>query len=50
MWTVVAQTQRRLEREVRRAKCKLMSAKKLGSQTDITAVQELVSRRQSVTR
>nr|DAF82790.1 MAG TPA: minor capsid protein [Caudoviricetes sp.] len=44
------QTQRRLEREVRKAKRKLIAAKKLGDQSDITAAQELVSRRQSVTR
>ncbi|ATI71905.1 hypothetical protein B0667_10735 [Lactiplantibacillus plantarum] len=44
------QTQRRLEREVRKAKRKLITAKKLGDQSDITAAQELVSRRQSVTR
>ncbi len=44
------QTQRRLEREVRKAKRKLIAAKKLGDQSDITAAQELVRRRQSVTR
>lgn len=44
------QTQRRLEREVRKAKRKLIAAKKLGDQSDVTAAQELVRRRQSVTR